>query len=367
MLHHKPHVIAALASVGLLIPACACAGDRTSGELPSEALRTRLAEHAAKGAVLFGHHDDPVYGHTWCGDAGRSDVLEATGKYPAIMSWDFGGIEKGDTVNLDGVPFSRIRREAIAHDARGGINTFSWHPFSPVADESSWEVSDTTIVRRMMTDPEVRRRFDEDIAAIADFLNSLRDAEGRDIAVIFRPWHEHTGGWFWWGTPNCTPEQYRFLWEETRRVMDDKGVDNVLWTYSPDRVSDISQYMERYPGDKYVDIMGADVYHFNGAEGTPDYIETADRTLGIAAQAAREHGKLLAFTETGCESLPITDWYTSILLPIISRHPVSYVTVWRNAHDKPSHFYTPWPGHPAEGDFRKFSEDTHTTFVNPKK
>lgn len=89
--------------------------------------------------------------------------------------------------------------------------------------------------------------------------------------------------------------------------MDEKGVDNVLWTYSPDRVSDITQYMERYPGDRYVDIMGADVYHFNGAEGTRNYIETADRTLDIAAQAAKERGKLVAFTETGCEGLPITD------------------------------------------------------------
>ena len=74
------------------------------------------------------------------------------------------------------------------------------------------------------------------------------------------------------GAPkNCTADDYKSLWKIMREKFDAKGVDNVVWAYSPDRCSSAEQYMARYPGDEYVDILGADVYHFNGAEGTDTY------------------------------------------------------------------------------------------------
>lgn len=344
--------------------ALSAAPGAASDETPAEALVSRLAAGAAHGRVLFGHHDDPVYGHEWTGETGRSDVLEATGQYPAVMRWDLGGMEKGDTLNLDGVPFSRMRSEAIAQHRRGGVNTFSWHPALPLGKGTSWDTSDATAVRRIMTGEAEKKWFADAVGAMADFFNSLRDERGEKIAVIFRPWHEHTGSWFWWGADWCTPEQYRALWHETHRIMDTKGADNVVWAYSPDRVKDTVQYLERYPGDEYVDIMGTDVYHFNGAEGTDAYVEAATKSLTAVTEAARSHGKIAAFTETGLEALPIADWYTSTLLPIIRSFPVAYVTVWRNAYDNKNHYYTPYEGHPAMEDFRKFHEDPATVFVS---
>ena len=159
--------------------------------------------------------------------------------------------------------------------------------------------------------------------------------------MIFRPWHEHTGGWFFWGTPNTTKEEYDFLWKEMRKVLDSEGVNNVVWAYSPDRVADEAKYLERYPGDEYVDIMGLDVYHFDGEKGTQNYIETVERDLDIVNHLAKKHGKIPAFTETGLESITIPDWYPAILLP----------------HDKPNHYYIPYKGHPAEKSFREFISD----------
>lgn len=335
-------------------------------DTPASRLIRRLTESAAAGRVMFGHHDDPVYGHDWVGDTGRSDILEVTGAYPAVMSWDLGGIENGDSVNLDGVPFERIRREIIAQDARGGISTFSWHITTPLGRSNSWEVSDTTVVSSILATPEASRWFGDAVTAAARFFDSLRDADGRRIAVIFRPWHEHTGSWFWWGAGLCTPGDYRALWHLTRDIMDDNDVDNVVWAYSPDRVRDEAQYLERYPGDAYVDIMGADVYHFGGADGTPTYLDAARRTLGIATSLAAARGKVAAFTETGLESVTVTDWYTATLLPLLREYPLAYVNVWRNAHDKANHFYTPYAGHPAAGDFRRFSDDAATIFVPAK-
>jgi mannan endo-1,4-beta-mannosidase len=46
---------------------------------------------------------------------------------------------------------------------------------------------------------------------LADFMNTLKTKEGTKVPVLFRPWHEHTGKWFWWGKNLCAAEQYKEL------------------------------------------------------------------------------------------------------------------------------------------------------------
>ncbi len=115
-----------MAAASMLTASCAkqapAEEQDTTTSAPVEQLRARLESARNEGKVLFGHHDDPVYGHAWNGDEGRSDVLEVCGEYPAVMNWDLGGLENGDGANLDSVPFDRMKREIIAQDARGGIN-----------------------------------------------------------------------------------------------------------------------------------------------------------------------------------------------------------------------------------------------------
>ena len=59
--------------------------------------------------------------------------------------------------------------------------------------------------------------------------------------------HENSGTWFWWGTGNSTPEEYIDLWKRTRRIFDEKGVNNVVWAYSPDKDLTPEQYFSTYP------------------------------------------------------------------------------------------------------------------------
>lgn len=124
----------AIAITLLALSATACGGRGTASAdasaqpdtlSPAQQLRLRLDSVSRAGLIMFGHDDDPVYGHTWVGDSGRSDVLETAGDYPAVMNWDLGGIEKGDASNLDSVNFERMRAEVVAQDARGGVNAFS--------------------------------------------------------------------------------------------------------------------------------------------------------------------------------------------------------------------------------------------------
>ncbi len=330
---------------------------------PAQTLIAQLNALVADSLIAFGHHDDLSYGYRWEYQPDSSDVKNVVGDYPAIVNWDLGEIEWGLPRQLDGVPFDFIRQNAAAHAARGGINTFSWHPRNPVTKGSAWDTSGD-VLSAVLQPGELNDSMQIWIGTVADFIGNLRDAEGQRIPVVFRPWHEHTGSWFWWGQDLCTPEQYKDLWKMTRKVFDERGIDNVVWAYSPDKVSSLEQYMERYPGDEYVDIFGADVYYFPDA-GKDYFTQMINNDLTYATQMAKERGKIAALTETGCEGLPINDWYCDVLYPAIKDYPIAYITVWRNAkHDvKPGHFYTPYPGHPAVSDFVEFYNLPRTAFL----
>lgn len=145
----------------------------------------------------FGHHDDTAYGHTWRYVEGGSDVKAITGEYPGLMSWDLGMIELDSARNLDGVPFAFMADEIAKQHARGGINAISWHPRNPLSGGDSWDVS-TSPLQEMESNKALNVIMTTWIDRAARFISSLKDSEGNSIPVIFRPWHENSGSWFWW-------------------------------------------------------------------------------------------------------------------------------------------------------------------------
>jgi mannan endo-1,4-beta-mannosidase len=190
----------------------------------------------------------------------------------------------------------------------------------------------------------------------ADFMESIKTADGEQVPLIWRPWHEHTGSWFWWGQKLCTTEQYKALWQMTYDYMvNERGMTNLVWSYSPGagELSSADVYGERYPGDEIVDMVGFDCYH----SGSKDwYMASMKNALDIASAFAAEHGKILAVTETGHETLKDPKWWTEVLYPAVKEYPVSYVLTWRNACDQPNHYYAPFPGQESADDFKAFSE-----------
>lgn len=340
----------------------------------TEALLASMKQMAQNGQYMFGHQDDPVYGHEWVGDADRSDVKSVCGDYPAVMGFDLGHLELGDSCNLDGVPFSRMRQEIIRHFERGGVVTLSWHLNNPLSGGTAWVAESLKDIERHTVEAMLPGGEKHDVMLawldrVAVFLNSLQTADGVRVPVIFRPWHEHTGSWFWWGQDNCTTEQYVALWRLTVDRLREQGVVNALYAYSPNQMtSDTTKemLMERYPGDDLVDVIGYDQYCYAPNADTTaisQYAADLDHFLGFICEAAQEHGKVAALTETGYEGLKTADWWTRTLAPVLARHPVSYVLVWRNAHDKPGHFYAPYPGQESADDFVAFYNDGKTLFL----
>ena len=342
--------------------------------IPTENLLANLKILGDSAGYMFGHHDDVLYGIGWVGDSARSDVKSVTGDYPALLSFDLGHLELGDTVSLDGVSFNRMREEIQRHFERGGMITLSWHLNNPLTGGTAW-INDSTGERQLNTVEAVleggkaHEKFLTWLDRVADFLNSLETTDGVRIPVLFRPWHEHTGSWFWWGQELCTADQYKALWRLTIERLKENGVVNALYAYSPgtENGGNPQKYMERYPGDDIIDLLGLDCYCFaptGDAAAVAKYAQMLDTQLGMVCQLAKEQGKAVALTETGYEGIKTADWWTHTLMPVLDKHPISYVLVWRNAHDKPGHFFAPYPGHPSAPDFVEFYNHPKSLFLH---
>ena len=322
----------------------------------------------AKSHVLFGHQDDLAYGHDWVGEPGRSDVKESAGAYPAVYGWEMGGFEHDSANNLDGVPFNGMRTWIKEGFARGGVITISWHMDNLTSNGNAWDT--TSNVRAILPGGSKHAQYTKWLDKFAGFASSLRaKAPGGEetlVPVIFRPFHEMTGAWFWWGATHATPEEYKQLWRFTADYLrEEKGVHNLLYAYAPnaDGASGHDHYMDFYPGDAYVDVLGYDEY-FRPARGQGDPVAAMSAHLRWLVTTAEAKGKIPALTETGYETIPDSTWWTSALLPAIKNDSVgrriAWVLVWRNANRvafKREHFFAPFRGHSSAADFARFRRD----------
>jgi mannan endo-1,4-beta-mannosidase len=321
-------------------------------------------QRLAPDHLLFGHEDDLAYGVRWIAEPGRSDVREVAGSYPAVYGWDLGHLEIGAAANLDKVDFGRMREWIVEGYRRGGVHTISWHLNNPVSGGGSWDT--TRAVHAILPGGSHHDVYRGWLDRVADFFLSLR-AGDELVPIIFRPFHEMSGSWFWWGARHATEDEYRELWRFTvEHLRDVRGVNNLLWAYSTDVFDDRDGYLRWYPGDEWVDVLGFDDYQ---SVRTPETRPALVRRLRTVVELAEERNKVAALAETGVEGVPDPDWWTQTLLAGIRSDPVAqriaWVLVWRNAnheHDRPDHFYAPFPSHPSATDFVRFRQDPFVLF-----
>ena len=208
------------------------------------------------------------------------------------------------------------------------------------------------------------------LRTVANLANSTKGKDGKLVPMIFRPYHEFDGDWFWWGRAHCTIDEFKTLWRFTVSYLRDSlHVHNFIYAFSPDnRFFTEEQYLERYPGNEWVDMVGIDNYGDWGRDGKYN-LDAGIKKLKIVSDYAEKAGKLAAFTETGLESIPNTTWWTETLLRSLKKEKLklTYVLVWRNDTKSPTHYYAPFPGHVSEPDFIKFYNDPYTLFENDLK
>lgn len=328
--------------------------------------------HVARGHVLFGHQDDLAYGVHWWDQPGRSDVKETAGAYPAVFGWELGWIEGGGPTSLDRVRFDRIRDWMVQAFQMGAVNTASWHLNNPVSGGGAWDT--LPAVASILPGGPRHEKFLAWLDRLAAFLGSVRTRDGQPVPIVFRPFHEMSGRWFWWGAGHATAEDYRALWRFTVEYLrDQKGLHHLLWAYSPNALRDYGEdgYWTWYPGDAYVDVLGFDDYSsLTPGRGTAG-VTSLGHDLAWLVRQAGQRGKIPALTETGLEGIPDSSWWTGKLLAAITAEPeasgIAWALVWRNANanrDRAGHFFAPYAGHSSAADFRGFKRHPLIVFAD---
>ncbi len=96
------------------------------------------------------------------------------------------------------------------------------------------------------------------------------------------------GGWFWWGANSCTPAQYNQLFAKTYRTLTKAGCTNIVWAWSPNLGSEktVDAFLERYPGNDFVDMVGVDVYEFDNDDA--NYQTNLKNTLDVMMEANKK-------------------------------------------------------------------------------
>ncbi|HYD51310.1 MAG TPA: glycosyl hydrolase [Gemmatimonadaceae bacterium] len=329
----------------------------------TRALFQNLRALAGRG-ILFGHEGSLAYGVHWRYEPGRSDVRETAGSYPAVYGWDVNMLLSRRPGDPTGAAARAALRRWIAEGyGRGGVITMAWHADNPVSRGNAWDT--TRAVEHLLPGGSHHAAYRARLDTVAEFFSTLRarGPDGREtlVPVVFRPFHEMGGSWFWWGGRHRSAEQFVALWRFTVEYLRDRrGVHNLLYAYSTDVFDSKDDYLRHYPGDAWVDLLGFDDYQ---SVRTPATRAVLVRRLRDVVELADARGKLAAVTETGVETVPDSLWWTRTLLPALLADSVtrrvSWVLAWRNANrltDRPDHFYAPYAGHPSAADFKRFRD-----------
>ena len=184
--------------------------------------------------------------------------------------------------------------------------------------KTAWDCAQDTVVRSILPGGMHHEGFIAYLDKVADFFSDLKDSKGELIPVIFRMYHEHTGGWFWWGNKQCTPEEYNELYRMTvRHLRDKRGIHNILYGFSPAGISTEAEFLSRYPGDEWIDIIGFDTYFYAPEkEGSAQkYTQDIRAGLEVVTNYAKKTDKIPVLAETGLEGVVIDNYFSEILYP----------------------------------------------------
>jgi mannan endo-1,4-beta-mannosidase len=329
----------------------------------------------AKTKVAIGQQD--AFNSFYQDAGGDADIKKNTGYDPAILGSDFMFItDKNNNNQADNWFYQqevKITNDVKLAYAKGMINTFCWHLREPNKEDSFYAADmtseqKTTAFKSILPGGANNEWYKKKLDKVASVVSNLKGANGELIPIIFRPFHEFDGSWFWWGANFCTPEEYKAAYQFTVDYLrNTKGVHNILYAFSPDNsYSTEANYLSRYPGDKYVDILGMDNYGDFDNQGSTG-ASRANAKLKMISDLAINKIKIAALTETGYQVTstkpPVADWFSNYLYSALTSNSieVSYVLFWNNTKDG---YWVPNGTVSNASDFKTFSSKTKSALVN---
>jgi len=209
----------------------------------TKALYLSMQRLVGAGAI-FGHHDDTGYGVHWKFDNDSSDVKSVTGSYPAMYGWDLAKIEHDSTKDINRLPFDIQKKRVQEAYQRGGINTFCWHMDNPANGKTAWDTTMRTVAD-ILPGGAAHDVYVGYLDRAAKYLSDLKGKDGEAIPILFRPFHELTGTWFWWCKNTSTPDEFKTLWQSTVDYLrNKKKLHNLLIVYSVADFDSEAQFLE---------------------------------------------------------------------------------------------------------------------------
>ena len=319
--------------------------------------------NSGKTKIIIGQQDAF---NSFYQNSGSSDIKKTTGNDPSILGSDFMFITDKDNPNNNWYVQQENKIIQDTKDAynKGIINTFCWHLREPYNEKSFYSADMTSEQRTdafksLLPGGKFNDWYKKKLDKVASVVSNLKDTNGKQIPIIFRPFHEFDGNWFWWGANYCTAEEYISVYRFTVNYLrDTKNVHNILFAFSPDNsYTTSSSYLSRYPGDDYVDILGMDNYGDFDNKGTSG-ASLANSKLKLISDLAISKNKIAALTETGyrvTSTTPaINNWFSTYLYDAITNNnlQIAYVMFWSNTS---SGYYVPTPGNSNVADFQNFT------------
>lgn len=374
----------------------------TDAKLDNSALALQSYLNGLKNSdqVLFGHQNDVSRSVSARDNLG--DVHDVTGSVSGVFGIDtlsLTGSEGGGENAKDALEKAVASSKTAADN--GAIVSLSAHMPNFTNDKikknddgtydfykcdfsESKDLSNDSL-KTILPGGENNEVYNAYLDIIADYANQLAKA---DIPVMFRPLHENTGSWFWWGSTN-SEESYKSLYRYTRDYLESKGVHNMLYVYSPcGPISSEDEFMSRYPGDEYVDVLGFDYYadYTYGQDADESYFENLDSTCKVVSKIAEDHGKIAGISECGVrvtradgssdgllvKGNPVAqekshyNWYQKVN-DVAKKNDMPYYLVWANFSD--TNFYVPYKyddtyGQEMINEFIDYYNDGSSIFGN---
>lgn len=324
-------------------------------------------------STLYGHMEDTVL-KAGSGELTESDTMDVTGSLAAVIGFDCGELFRGYAAKYNarhpeaGIPETNsgniqaaalFTNEAVREGAvitlSAHVPNFSAVPKKDGSFENSYDGFDFLAADSYNLTGDAANqilpggRFHDRLTAYLDMIaDYAKQVEG---PILFRPWHENTGSWFWWGKAFCDAETYKSIYKFTVEYLrDEKEVHNILYVYGPgSEAASMEEYEERYPGDSWVDMVGFDTYDNNPVPDGEGYTfqKTFEQVVKLTDAFAKKHGKLFAVTETGMAALPETgnrrpEWYSEIL-DILTKpeYNCCYFMLWSN-YSRTGSYYSPF-------------------------
>lgn len=334
----------------------------------------------------------------------NSDIRDVCGKGPGIYGfdlvhvlaewpWIYAEPEK-DKMRMK----AQIRDHIQKIHSRGGVITIHWHINNPITEElydkgpkEMWQLVEPKTCRQHKTLKKISncgksfRKFEAKYKEVVSWFNTLKDKKGKMIPIIFRPFHEQNGNWFFWGAGGVDytkwKASYDAVWAWMVKYHLKKGKHNLLWATSPNGHNiNRDTYLKHVPPLSQVDVLGYDLY----GDHAHEWVENE---VSIVVQIAEAAGKIPAVTEQGFNggdrtTWPKDVWTGHVFGPVIdskkAANRIAWSLTWFNepvsGTCEGGRFWGPHPRHENANDFLKLcrrsdvlAEGAYKFYSKPKE